>query len=155
MSQLSVWKIRQIVSINSINFAKLIQNFASTNHIIVTFHVKPLFAKVHVIQALYCPEKIPRFSFYIFQIISYYLLFAHISHMTASNCFFFQGNFYKQSEDASIRLSLSLVLENMHYFEGILFNKCSFTFKIRYFDDTFTLIDTSLLNIDVTLNIMN
>ena len=36
----------------------------------------------------------------------------------------------------------------MHYFENTLFEKISFPFWTRYVDDTFTLIDTSLHNID-------
>ena len=52
---------------------------------------------------------------------------------------------------------LSPILEDiyMHYFENTLFEKISFPFWTRYVDDTFTLIDTSLNNVDHILQTMN
>ena len=43
----------------------------------------------------------------------------------------------------------------MQYFENNLFKKISFSFWTRYVDDTFTLIDTSLHNVDHILQTMN
>ena len=71
--------------------------------------------------------------------------------------FSFQGHFYKQSEGLAMGSPLSLILADisMHYFENTFFEKISFPFWTRYVDDTFTLIDTSLHNIDHILQIMN
>lgn len=53
--------------------------------------------------------------------------------------------------------ALSLILEGiyMHYFEYNLFNNLSFSFWAPYVDDVSILIDTTLHNINKTLNIMN
>ena len=71
--------------------------------------------------------------------------------------FSFQVHFYKQSEGLAMGFSLSPILADicMHYFENFLFKKIFFPFWTRYVDDTFTLIDTSLHNVDHILQTMN
>ena len=43
----------------------------------------------------------------------------------------------------------------MHYFESTLFGKITFHFWTRYIDDTFTLIGTTLHNVDHIFQTMN
>ena len=52
-------------------------------------------------------------------------------------------------------LSPILVDIYMHYFANTLFEKISFPLWTRYVDDTFTLIDTSVHNVNHLLQIMN
>ena len=121
----------------------------------VSFDVKSLFTNVPISGALSCLEKrLKEFHYSAFEIDELITLTRTCLSQTT---FSFQGHFYKQSEGLAMGSPLSPILADiyMHYFENTLFEKISFPFWTRYVDDTFTLIDTSLHNVDHILQTMN
>ena len=113
---------------NSMNFAKIIQTFLSSNLTLVSFNVKSLFTNVPINGTLsFLEKRLKEFHYSAFEITELITLTRTCLSQTT---FSFQGYFCKQSEGLVMGSPLSPIIADisMLYFENTLFEKNLFPF---------------------------